>query len=309
MSTRITRCRSGIAPHRSDSPSSVPIASTTSASARNRCADRNRIDAPSDSGCFSSSTPLPFTVVITGIPSAARSAPRAPPPATTTGRFAAASRRAAGPTSGAEPLRATLKGPGPFRFAESTSIGIWTWTGRGRLDAKCANAAWIASTASSGSFAVRDQDTSASIAAPWSLPSCRKPVSRPSTSVGIEGERIRTGTESAYAVAAAVAALITPGPLVHRTTPGLPGDAGVAVGRVAAAGLVARRDVPDAVRRQVPVQFERVRARDAEDEFDAVLRERADDRLAAGHARRSAASEIISWQTLAASHAVICAGS
>ena len=69
---------------------------------------------------------------------------------------------------------------------------------------------------------------------------------------------------------------------------GPPGDPGVAVGRVAAAGLVARRDVPDAVRRQVPVQLERVRARDAEDEFDAVLRERADDRLAAGHARRSA---------------------
>ena len=38
-------------------------------------------------------------------------------------------------------------------------------------------------------------------------------------------------------------------------------------------------------------------------------RERADDRLAAGHARRSAASEIISWQTLAASHAVIPLGS
>ena len=140
---------------------------------------------------------MPFTVVITGMPSAARSAPRAPPPATTTGCFASASSRAAAPTSGT-PLRAAkLKGPGPFRFAESTSIGIWTWTGRGRLDAKCANAVWIASTASSGSVAVCEYATSASIAAPWSLPSCRKPVSRPSTPVGMEGDRISSGTESA----------------------------------------------------------------------------------------------------------------
>jgi hypothetical protein len=36
------------------------------------------------------------------------------------------------------------------------------------------------------------------------------------------GESTRIGTESAYAVAAAVAALITPGPLVATTTPGRP---------------------------------------------------------------------------------------
>ncbi len=47
-------------------------------------------------------------------------------------------------------------------------------------------------------------------------------MSRPCTSVGIAGERISSGTESAYAVAAAVAALITPGPLVASTTPGRP---------------------------------------------------------------------------------------
>ena len=70
------------------------------ASAIKRCADRSRIDAPSESGCRSSITPLPFTVVITGAPSAARSAPRAPPPATTTGRRAPASSRAASATSG-----------------------------------------------------------------------------------------------------------------------------------------------------------------------------------------------------------------
>ena len=57
------------------------------------------------------------------------------------------------------------------------------------------------------------------------------------------------------------------------------------------------------------MQLQRVRAGDAEDELDAVGGERADDRLAAGHARRNAASEIISWQALAASHAVIPAGS
>ena len=76
-------------------------------------------------------------------------------------------------------------------------MGIWTWTGRGRLEAKWANAAWIASTASSGSVAVCDHATSASIAAPWFLPSWRKPVSRPSTPVGMEGDRISSGMESA----------------------------------------------------------------------------------------------------------------
>ena len=60
------------------------------------------------------------------------------------------------------------------------------------------------------------------MAAPWSLDSCRKPVSRPSTAAGIEGERISIGTESAHAVAAAVAVLITPGPEVASTTPGRP---------------------------------------------------------------------------------------
>jgi hypothetical protein len=38
----------------------------------------------------------------------------------------------------------------------------------------------------------------------------------------MDGETISIGTESAYAVAAAVAVLITPGPLVAMTTPGRP---------------------------------------------------------------------------------------
>ena len=60
------------------------------------------------------------------------------------------------------------------------------------------------------------------MAAPWSLLSCRKPVSRPSTCVGMAGETTSRGTESAYAVATGVAVLTTPGPVVASTTPGRP---------------------------------------------------------------------------------------
>ena len=47
-------------------------------------------------------------------------------------------------------------------------------------------------------------------------------MSRPSTSVGMAGDTTSIGTESAYAVAAGVAALIRPGPLVASTTPARP---------------------------------------------------------------------------------------
>ena len=85
-------------------------------------------------------------------------------------------------------------------------------------------------------------------------------------------------------MAAAVAVLITPGPLVDEHDARPARDAGVAVGRVGAARLVARRDVADAVRAEVAVQLERVGARDAEDHLDAVLGERVDDGLPERHA-------------------------
>ncbi len=47
-------------------------------------------------------------------------------------------------------------------------------------------------------------------------------MSRPSTTEGMAGETSTIGTESACAVAAGVAALITPGPLVASTTPARP---------------------------------------------------------------------------------------
>ena len=74
-------------------------------------------------------------------------------------------------------------------------------------------------------------------------------------------------------------------------------------------------------RREVAVDLQRVRARDPEHELDALGLERAHDRLSPGHRHRrrrhghhtppvrSAASEIISWQALAASHAVMPLGS
>lgn len=53
------------APQRSESPSSVPTATRTSADSRYACAARSRIEAPSDRGWSSGSTPFPFTVVTT----------------------------------------------------------------------------------------------------------------------------------------------------------------------------------------------------------------------------------------------------
>ena len=80
-------------------------------------------------------------------------------------------------------------------------------------------------TASAASSALRTrrlQRTSASIAALVFLASCSWPRSRPSVPVGMPGESSSTGCDSAYAVAAAVIALVRPGPLVVTTTPGRP---------------------------------------------------------------------------------------
>ncbi len=55
-----------------------------------------------------------------------------------------------------------------------------------------------------------------------------------------------TGTESIIASQIGVTTFVAPGPLVASATPTLPGGLGVALGGVAAAGLVADEDVADA---------------------------------------------------------------
>ncbi len=47
-------------------------------------------------------------------------------------------------------------------------------------------------------------------------------MSRPTRPRGIPGDTYSTGTESAYDVAAAVIALVSPGPVVVMTTPARP---------------------------------------------------------------------------------------
>ena len=104
-----------------------------------RCTHRSRIEAPSDSGCRSSTTPFPLTVVTIGSPSAsaASPAPRAPPPSTTAEHkgLPLGNDRGTDPRSCAEPK---IKG-----LSLQRSTGIWRWTGRGRRSVK---ASWIAAT-------------------------------------------------------------------------------------------------------------------------------------------------------------------
>ncbi len=91
-----------------------------------------------------------------------------------------------------------------------------------------------------------------------------------------------SGTESDCACPAAAATFIAAGPAVVIATPGRPGGARVAVGRVARALLVARRHVPDPEPVEVRVELEVVRAGDAEDELDPVRRKAAHHELATG---------------------------
>ena len=88
--------------------------------------------------------------------------------------------------------------------------------------------------------------------------------------VGVRGRGRRRGVHQARAAR-------------REHDPGAAGDARVAVGRVAAALLMAGRHVPDAARGQVPVDRQRVRARDAEDQIDAAGTQGAGHGLAAGH--------------------------
>ena len=67
-------------------------------------------------------------------------------------------------------------------------------------------------------------------------------ASLPMTLVATWPLKTMIGMESSCAVASGVMVLVAPGPLVTMQTPGLPVDAGVAVGAVAAALLVAVED-------------------------------------------------------------------
>ena len=205
MSQRIT-VRPRIWPsHKSESPSSEPTTSSASLSAAARCRARSRIDAPTESGCDSSTTPLPFTVVATGAPSASASAvtsacaSTAPPPAMIIGWVAAASSSAARrtwPGSACGAATAVQTRGSPDQVCSSTSIGISMCTGRGRRPVKVPNASVTAAAASSALRTRRLQRTSWSIAPLGFLASCSWPRSRPSVPVGKPDESRSIGCDS-----------------------------------------------------------------------------------------------------------------
>ena len=122
------------------------------------CTARNRIDAPTDSGWASSTTPLPFTVVATGASSASANAvtsacaSTAPPPAMIIGRPAALSTSAArrtAPGSARGAATGVQTRGSPDQACSSTSIGISMCTGLGRRPVKVPNASVTAAAASS----------------------------------------------------------------------------------------------------------------------------------------------------------------
>ncbi|MNJ60749.1 hypothetical protein D3C77_565050 [compost metagenome] len=60
------------------------------------------------------------------------------------------------------------------------------------------------------------------VMARWSWVSCRQPQPLPRLAVWLTLEITSIGIESAYAWPMAVAALVTPGPVMTKHTPGLP---------------------------------------------------------------------------------------
>ena len=74
-----------------------------------------------------------------------------------------------------------------------------------------------------------------------------------------------------------VAALVKPGPLISRQTPGLAGHSGVAVGGKPGTLFVAHQDVTDGAAFEPAIKLQGVNAGNAEHDFDTVGLKHADD--------------------------------
>ncbi|GAA3482546.1 hypothetical protein GCM10018966_070780 [Streptomyces yanii] len=96
------------------------------------------------------------------------------------------------------------------------------------------------------------------------------------------GETTSIGTLSEYACPTAAAMFISAGPVVVIATPGAPGDPRVRIGGVPRALLMARGDMRDSVRVQMPVDLQVVRSRNPERLCHTVLRQCANHGFAAG---------------------------
>ena len=95
----------------------------------------------------------------------------------------------------------------------------------------------------------------------------------------------KTGAQQPAAVASAANVFSTPGPGTTEKTPGRPGRARMAEGHIGAGLFVPRADSADRPGMAMQRVEERIhlRARQAEDGFDAIGDQRADDRLATCH--------------------------
>ena len=237
--------------------------------------------------------PLPLMVMKTGASSRSAmartsvAAPCAPPPAITRGRaapFSSASRLNDQVWPRRRPSRAASRGRAwtSSTSAMITSSGISICTGRGRDEENTANAQARISGSCAGERmvwlkavtpATRSAATAVRAAAPCRMPSCSRALTLEITSIGTEfgvglahggGDvgHARAGDDEAHA--------------------GLAGDAGIAVGHEAGALLVARRDVPDAGRRQAAIELDGMHAGNAEDQLDAIGFEQLHQELAAG---------------------------
>ena len=152
------------------------------------------------------------------------SAPRAPPPAKITGRLAAFSKAAAlvRLAAGGSALAVGAAGLGSAAQGKGiTSVGTSICTGPGRPAVKSAKAQSSVGPTSCGSVIWRDGQ-SARTKAPWSGNSCSRPKPRPRLSRRLTPEMISTGTESSRLCAMAVSALVRPGPVITKATPGFP---------------------------------------------------------------------------------------
>ncbi len=167
-------------------------------------------------------------------------------------------------------------GDGRRRARSSRSVGMPTYTGpRGarRAMRRRRRRSVDASPSASADVDRRAFVTGANSAA-WSVHSCRTPRYMPGrrSVVAMSDAITTTGECDAHASPTAPSVFAAPGPVVVSATPSCAGRAGVAVGRVGAALLVARADDPDAGLRARGPEREVVHARQPEHGVDAPSR-------------------------------------
>ncbi len=283
MSTRISApVSAGSADHRSDSASSVPTARTASHSASHFWTAALCRRTPSASGCDSGNAPLPLAVVATGTPrrpassSTSSCAPWAPPPSTSAGRRArlrtvAAARRLSGRGRGWQVRRREAGRAGGRLRRQQVERDLDVY-GPGPPGAEAGEG--------TGDRRVDLLDRGDAVAEGGEMPErlalARHLVQGAGGQARVTQRHAGGDDQQRNAVGVGLADrrrdVEQGGPGGGDRDTGAAGGAGVAVRGVPGALFVAGRDVPDAVGREMPVDLQVVRARDAEGQVGAVRR-------------------------------------